>query len=126
MKRTMLVLAAALAAMVCGCGEGYSTGDRVGTITKFTHKGLFVSTWEGEMALGGLRTGASGAEANVWQFHAPDRLATKVSAAIGKGPVRVTYRQWAVSPLFQDSDYDLTGIEVLPVPGAAPGAVTPQ
>lgn len=62
-----------------GCGAilnrwEYSDGDRVGTVNKFSQKGLFWQTWEGELLLGGVVSGQNGPVANVWEFSI-DRLA---------------------------------------------------
>jgi len=48
----------------------YSDGERTGTITKFSHKGLIWKTYEGEMSLGGFRNQGDkgGVVANVWEF----------------------------------------------------------
>lgn len=55
-----------LACLFAACGVGlYSSGSRVGTITKFSHKGFFWTTWEGSMVL----TGAGNALAvSEWDF----------------------------------------------------------
>jgi hypothetical protein len=59
-----LALVALMASMLVGCGE-YSDGERVGTIQKFSRKGLIAKTWEGEMLLGGLkRKTVSGTDSN--------------------------------------------------------------
>lgn len=95
-----------------GCGDGYSEGDRTGTISKLSRKGITFKSWEGEMVLGGVRAGENGsAVANVWRFHVPDHLAAKVQAAQTKGAaVTLHYRQWMVPPIDQDSEYDVTAI----------------
>lgn len=104
MKR-FFVLAAAL--MLSGCGD-YSDGDRVGTIQKFSRKGLISKTWEGEMMLGGLKRHTSTSMdsggnthsstnmvANIWEFTVEDpALVEKVKAMMDAGEqVRATYRQ---------------------------------
>lgn len=104
MKRA---LAFGMALMLAGCGE-YSDGERVGTIQKFSRKGLVSKTWEGEMLLGGLRrkstsTTDSGGNshtsssmvANVWEFTVEDpALVAKVKKLIDEGAViRAHYRQ---------------------------------
>lgn len=100
-----------------GCGEGYSDGERVGTITKFSHKGLVVKSWEGEMFLGGIRQTGDGVQANVWAFHVSDSLAPKVTEATNKGgTVKIRYRQWALKPFGQDSPYDVVSIEPVEAP----------
>lgn len=90
-----------------GCGE-YSDGDRTGTIQKFSRKGLFSKTWEGEMMLGGLVKKSSTSSdsdgnthttssmvANVWQFTVEDpALIEQVKKAMEDGGgVRAHYRQ---------------------------------
>lgn len=95
-----------------GCGEGYSEGERIGTITKFSRKGLAVKSYEGEMFLGGIQQTGDGTMANVWAFHAKDALAPKLETAASKGSrVKVKYRQWAVKPFGQDSSYDVVSVE---------------
>lgn len=115
-KRVFLLLAMVLSLWLVpgchGCGAGYSEGDRVGTITKFSRKGLVNKSWEGEMNLGGLKQTDNKTTPNVWQFHTSDAMAPKIEEAMKKGePVTLHYRQWAVSPMFtQDSDYDVTEV----------------
>lgn len=47
----------------------YSEGERTGTIAKFSHKGLIIKTWEGELHQGGLDQGGV---AKVWNFSVKD------------------------------------------------------
>ena len=37
-----------------GCSANYSQGFRMGYVRKFSHKGLMVKSWEGELLLGGI------------------------------------------------------------------------
>jgi hypothetical protein len=105
-----------------GCGAGYSDGDRVGVVTKFSHKGLVCKTWEGDMNLGGYKTqtddkGNASIVANVWSFHVEDGpLVAKVQTAMTSGKtVKVHYSQWIINPPCKsDSHYWLTDVEVLP------------
>lgn len=100
-----------------GCGEGYSEGERIGQVTKFSRKGLLVKSWEGEMNLGGMKNGPDGSMANVWDFHAKASLASKVTEAMNLGvPCKIQYRQWMVKPFGQDSNYDLVSIQPLKNP----------
>lgn len=109
-----------MAGCAVGCGEGYSDGTRTGTITKFSRKGIVWKSYEGEMNLGGMRSttdgnGAPSVVPNVWQFHAADALAAKVEEAQRSGkPVSIHYRQWIVSPVTQDYDYDVVSVTVEP------------
>lgn len=56
--------------MIVG-GITYSNGERTGTITKFSHKGLLIKTWEGELNMGGLEVGGKG---TIWSFSVVDPL----------------------------------------------------
>ena len=67
MKKLMCIMV--ILAMAAGCITR-SEGDRVGTISKFAKKGVFISTWEGEAILGGQ--GASGNQDNTWYFSVED------------------------------------------------------
>lgn len=60
-----LIVIALLALPLAGCYVT-SEGERVGTIIKFSRKGIVWKTWEGQMVLGG--SGASANGENVWQF----------------------------------------------------------
>ena len=64
-----LMLLAIVLCVLPGCYT-VSEGERVGTITKFSNKGILVKTWEGEMVLGG--SGASGNAQNTWSFTVED------------------------------------------------------
>ncbi len=58
---------------VRGCiwvgGSTYSEGERTGTITKFSHRGMAIKTWEGELSMGGLDQGG---HASIWEFSVSD------------------------------------------------------
>lgn len=63
----------ALGLGVKGCvyvgGMTYSDGERTGVITKFSHKGMLVRTWEGELNMGGFDQGGV---ATIWNFSVDD------------------------------------------------------
>ena len=46
----------------------YSRGERTGMINKVSQKGLFWTTYEGQMALEGIVSGNQAMGANVWDF----------------------------------------------------------
>lgn len=51
----------------------YSDGSRTGVVTKFSKKGIFWKTWEGEMNLGGMKKDSEGMLVpNIWQFSVTD------------------------------------------------------
>jgi prepilin-type N-terminal cleavage/methylation domain-containing protein len=67
-----------------------SSGDRVGQVVKFSHKGLLWKTWEGELAMGS-------AGVNVFNFSVPnddEKLIREIDAALKTGnQVRISYEQ---------------------------------
>jgi len=121
-----IVLSLALATLLAGCGE-YSDGERVGTIQKFSTKGLVAKTWEGEMLLGGLRRKSStdgngntttNMVANIWMFTVEDpALIAEVQQLMESGaPVRAHYRQEVMGSPFRTETgifgpYFLTKVE---------------
>lgn len=120
------IIFAAMALGLAGCGE-YSDGERVGTIQKFSTKGLVAKTWEGEMLLGGLRrksnTDGNGNTttsmvANIWMFTVEDpALIAKVQQLMESGTsVRAHYRQEIMGSPFRTETgifgpYFLTKVE---------------
>lgn len=61
----------------------YSEGERTGAITKFSHKGLAIKTWEGELNVGGIEQGGVAA---VWSFSVDEpEVVKKVQDAQRKG-----------------------------------------
>lgn len=98
-----------LVSITC-CGRGYSEGERSGTIVKFSYKGLFWKSHEGQLALGAMtQDGAP----SLWEFHVDDpAVVSKIEQAQRDGSrVSLHYVQWAISPCTQDSDYDVVSVE---------------
>lgn len=98
-----------------GCSR--SEGVRIGTVSKFSYKGNINKSWEGELVMGGLRQGESGAVANIWKFSIiggkDDALAAKFNALAGK-QVKVSYRETAFfNPMRRSTSYIATGVEDL-------------
>jgi hypothetical protein len=59
----------------------YSDGDRAGVLQKFSRKGWFCKTYEGELAM----TTAPGVAPVIWAFSARDpKVVPQLRAAIGK------------------------------------------
>ena len=99
MGKLIFACALAVASVACGRGCGYSDGERVGTVTKLSRKGVVCKTWEGEMVMGGLRSGAEGAVANVFYFSV-DRpeLVQPLQIALNSGRrVKITYYEGVFS-----------------------------
>lgn len=114
MRRLLIPLLLALP--LAGCFD-YSDGQRTGTVIKFSRKGVFCKTWEGEMLLGGMKrkttTNSDGNSsvsmvANTWQFTVEDeRLIPAINAALNSGdPVTITYHQELMTFCRSDSDGD--------------------
>ncbi len=129
LTKTLLVAFTAVA--LTGCFD-YSDGDRIGTLTKFSRKGYFCKTWEGQMFLGGMRkqtnvssdgkSTTSSMVANTWDFTVENTaLVQPLLKALEKGdPVHVRYNQEAITFCRSDGDnYFITAIV-----GEAPDAPT--
>lgn len=108
------MLATVMATSGCtGCVSDYSNGDRVGVVTKFSRKGLACKSWEGEMILTGFRPAENNVMvANIWKFSADDAIAPQITNAMHTGPLKLTYRQWAIPPVCKDTDYNITKVEL--------------
>jgi len=100
----------------------YSEGVRVGMINKFSNRGLFWKTYEGEMALEGIVSGGNSVGANVWRFsldrqakHGEDvkNLAKEVLSYAESGTkAKVTYVEpIATWPWRSGTDYLVQNIE---------------
>lgn len=87
-----------------GCYSHYSSGERTGTIVKFSQKGLYFKSWEGQMHLG---VGQAALGAAVWDFSVRDEaIVEKVQAALDAGkPVTVHYHQWMAKPISIETVY---------------------
>jgi hypothetical protein len=94
---------------------GESDGKRIGMITKFSHKGLFVKSYEGELNLGGIRNstdseGKNSVVANVWEFSCSNpEVAKKLDNLLGKQVV-IKYHQ-SFNGYKMDTSYDVVSVE---------------
>lgn len=100
----------------------YSEGVRAGMINKFSNKGLFWKTYEGQMALEGIVSGKNSVGANVWNFSLDrqarngentEELAEKIRQSLETGTkVRVTYVEpLATWPWRSGTDYLIQNVE---------------
>jgi hypothetical protein len=90
----------------------YSTGERAGYVQKFSKKGWFFKTWEGELAMVSI----PGTLAEKFHFTVPeDSVAAKINATMGR-KVALTYEQHLGLPtkIFGESEYFV--IDVKPFP----------
>jgi hypothetical protein len=126
-RSVVIAVAVALALGGClrgcyfGCGEGYSDGDRVATVVKFSRKGVIWKSWEGEANLGRLvMNDKGGMVVDLFRFSVTSaNVVAKVDAALeAQRPVRLVYRQWLWPPATQGSRYVITDVQ--PASGALP------
>ena len=79
----LLVVPAVLFTLYIGAmfAFSYSEGDRAGILQKFSRKGWFCKTYEGELAM----TSVPGVAPTLWEFSVRDeRVVPRLNAAIGK------------------------------------------
>ena len=94
---------------------GVSEGKRVGVLTKFSHKGMFIKSYEGELNMGGIRNkvnsdGNRSMVANVWEFSCSNpQMAEKLENLVGK-EVIIKYHQ-SFAGLVRDTSYDVVSVE---------------
>lgn len=114
---TIVFAAVAIGIFVAAVGNvvGTSDGKRVGVLTKFSHKGLFIKSYEGELNMGGVRNnvnskGESSVVANVWEFSCSNpQMAEKLENLVGKEVV-IKYHQ-SFAGLQRDTSYDVVSVE---------------
>ena len=92
----------------------YSSGERAGYIQKFSRKGLFVKTWEGEL----LMVALPGTIPEKFQFTVrDDKLAQKIQGILGQRVV-VTYHEHKGVPtrFFGETSYFVKDIHIVEDP----------
>lgn len=52
MKKLLALSLAVLS--LSGCSSNYSSGFRLGVVRKFSNRGVFIKSWEGQLLLGGV------------------------------------------------------------------------
>jgi len=93
-----IIFAAIAIGILAATVVGTSDGKRVGVLTKFSHRGLFIKSYEGELNMGGIRNkinsdGNRSVVANVWQFSCSNPLMVeKLDRLVGKEVV-IKYHQ---------------------------------
>ena len=93
----------AVLCLAASCGANYSSGERLGVVTKLSQKGVIWKSWEGEalMALPGSM--ASATQPECFEFNVAPEAVVKVKAALTSGArVSLVYRQWWMPPLTVD------------------------
>lgn len=98
-KLTFITAALALSVVVLPAqAECYSEGIRVGTVQKFSLKGTFSKSWEGELVMAGTKISGNGTSVrggDVWKFSVLDAEVAKVidEATMGGESVALKYCQ---------------------------------
>jgi hypothetical protein len=87
----------------------YSSGQRVGFVQKFSHKGWICKTWEGELAIVNM----PGALSQIFDFSVRnDSIAKAISDAMGKGRLELQYEEHRGVPTncFGETNYYVIGV----------------
>ncbi|PRZ45372.1 hypothetical protein [Paraburkholderia fungorum] len=95
-----------------GIGSDFAEGTRTGYVTKTSYKGGMFKSYEALML-----TTATPAQYTqdlpTWRFSSLDpEMMKRVDASEGHF-VRIHYRQWISHPLTIDTDYEVTGVDIL-------------
>jgi hypothetical protein len=90
----------------------YSEGERAGYLQKFSRKGWFCKTWEGELWMVTL----PGTVAEKFPFTVrDDAVAATLNANIGKRmTLHYEQRKWVPSSCFGDTEYFITAARATP------------
>jgi hypothetical protein len=98
MKKILLATIVAMSVSLAHA-ECFSEGVRVGTLQKFSNKGLVNKSWEGELVMEGVKIksdGASGSRGgNTWAFSVLDPAVARVidEAVMSGAPIALKYCQ---------------------------------
>lgn len=86
---TLMVLGVFFGGFIPTFGD-YSEGERSGVIQKFSKKGFIHKTYEGEMAMDGIKINSEGKDGSVFEFSVVDEnVAKQLDTLVGK---RVTLK----------------------------------
>ena len=101
--KTIFAIIAAL--ILSACAPNYSSGDRVGVVTKLSNKGLVWKSWEGSLNQGGTKVahdsdGNTQIVPNAIDFNVQDEavIQTLQAAADSGQRVKIRYEQWLIAP----------------------------
>ena len=109
----LVILITCITIYINGLMPEYSSGSRSGVITKISHKGAMVKSYEAEMLIGSVLNGATaGLVPEKFYFSVDNKeVAAKIEALSLKGSrVQVTYNQYFTKPMRFDTPYVVTAI----------------
>ncbi len=115
----MLAMPLIFAAIVLIFGtENYSEGERIGFLTKFSHKGRFYKSWEGELNLTqtGMNT-SSLFDFSIDNNNEDKNLIATIDSAVNNGwKVKLNYHETSFKNWFSnrgETDYFVNSIKIL-------------
>jgi hypothetical protein len=123
MKRFTLILMAVVAILsFTSCSENYSNGERIGLVTKFSEKGFWWKSWEGDLTI--TQTGMNQANSDFMFAITPynyKKLCSKCKANLDSAAqygwkVKIFYHQVFCKNWFSnrgETDYFVNRVEVL-------------
>lgn len=106
----LVIFFVAIAALMVAFNYSYSDGNRAGYIQKFSNKGWFCKTHEGELAM----TTVPGTAPVLWEFTVWDsKVADQLSQVMGKRVV-LHYKEFRYLPTtcFGDTPYFVDRVEL--------------
>ena len=88
----------------------YSDGERTGVLTKFSRKGNFFKTYEGEMMIGNITQTTSGLANEKFYFSVNEKSIADTLSKIQGLRVTLQYKQYRKSLFWRgDNQYIITG-----------------
>lgn len=102
------------------CSENYSNGERIGLISKFSQKGAFWKSWEGDMVL--TQTGMNQSANNDFEFsvdndHEDANVIKMLDSAVNLGwKVKLTYHETIGKNWFENrgnTSHFITGVQIM-------------
>jgi len=113
MKKVIIALSMSAVALSAVASDCYSDGVRVGTVQKFSSKGVINKSWEGELVMEGEKIKGSGGSVrggNVWAFSVLDANVAKVidEVVMSGAAVALKYCQVAFQVGQTDTNYRIT------------------
>lgn len=87
------------------CFPNYSTGSRVGVVTKLSERGLLFKSWEGELLVALPANVAAVAPEKVPFTAGADAVPALQAALLSGKRVELRYRAWFIHPPTVDTSY---------------------
>jgi hypothetical protein len=109
MKKLTLVLALLTLA---ACAPNFSSGERIGIVTKLSEKGLIFKSWEGSMLIALPIEVAGSTTPEEFEFNVDPAVVQDVQKAMQSGKrVTLVYRQWCMCPWSIDHNHVIVAVK---------------